>query len=112
MYIVQCICTCTSTCVCIACWNEHTCYHCADATIYVGGLDEKVTEALLWELFLQAGPVGMLQIPSLLHYFVVSMHTYYYIVQNVLPAVKPDSENQKLIVQLILYSRCVFRDYT
>jgi len=41
-------------------WGEHTCYHCADATIYVGGLDEKVTEALLWELFLQAGPVGKL----------------------------------------------------
>ena len=31
----------------------------ADATVYVGGLDEKVTEAILWELFLQAGPVGM-----------------------------------------------------
>lgn len=30
----------------------------ADATVYVGGLDEKVTEAILWELFLQAGPVG------------------------------------------------------
>ena len=30
----------------------------ADATIYVGGLDEKITETLLWELFLQAGPVG------------------------------------------------------
>ena len=29
-----------------------------DATIYVGGLDEKVTETLLWELFLQGGPVG------------------------------------------------------
>ena len=24
-----------------------------DATIYVGGLDEKVTESLLWELFVQ-----------------------------------------------------------
>ena len=32
----------------------------ADATIYVGGLDVKVTEVLLWELFLQAGPVGEL----------------------------------------------------
>lgn len=31
-----------------------------DATIYVGGLDEKVAETLLWELFLQAGPVGKL----------------------------------------------------
>ena len=26
-----------------------------DATIYVGGLDEKVTESLLWELFVQVG---------------------------------------------------------
>jgi len=30
----------------------------ADATVYVGGLDEKVSESVLWELFLQAGPVG------------------------------------------------------
>ncbi len=29
-----------------------------DATVYVGGLDDKVTEPTLWELFLQAGPVG------------------------------------------------------
>lgn len=29
-----------------------------DATIYVGGLDERVSETLLWELFVQAGPVG------------------------------------------------------
>ena len=27
-----------------------------DATIYVGGLDEKVTESLLWELFVQVLP--------------------------------------------------------
>ena len=32
-----------------------------DATIYVGGLDEKVTEALLWELFVQAGPIGLMR---------------------------------------------------
>ena len=30
----------------------------ADATVYVGSLDDKVSEAILWELFLQAGPVG------------------------------------------------------
>lgn len=30
-----------------------------DATIYVGGLDERVNETVLWELFVQAGPVGM-----------------------------------------------------
>ena len=29
-----------------------------DATIYVGGLDERVNESILWELFVQAGPVG------------------------------------------------------
>jgi len=29
-----------------------------DATIYVGGLDDKVTESLMWELFVQSGPVG------------------------------------------------------
>ena len=29
-----------------------------DATIYVGGLDDKISESLLWELFVQAGPVG------------------------------------------------------
>lgn len=29
-----------------------------DATIYVGGLDDKVTESLMWELFVQAGPLG------------------------------------------------------
>lgn len=32
----------------------------SDATIYVGGLDDRVTESLLWELFVQAGPVGKL----------------------------------------------------
>ena len=31
-----------------------------DSTIYVGNVDERVSEAILWELFLQAGPVGIL----------------------------------------------------
>lgn len=35
-----------------------------DATIYVGGLDEKVSEALLWELFVQAGPVVNVHMPK------------------------------------------------
>ena len=35
-----------------------------DATVYVGGLDDKVSEAILWELFLQAGPVGELSVRS------------------------------------------------
>ncbi|XP_055311861.1 splicing factor 3B subunit 4 [Sitodiplosis mosellana] len=35
-----------------------------DATIYVGGLDDKVTESLLWELFVQAGPVVNVHMPK------------------------------------------------
>ncbi|XP_046369745.1 splicing factor 3B subunit 4-like [Haliotis cracherodii] len=35
-----------------------------DATVYVGSLDEKVTEAILWELFLQAGPVVNVHMPK------------------------------------------------
>lgn len=31
-----------------------------DATVYVGDIDTQVNEALLWELMLQAGPVGMM----------------------------------------------------
>lgn len=36
----------------------------SDATVYVGGLDEKVSEPLLWELFLQAGPVVNTHMPK------------------------------------------------
>lgn len=32
--------------------------------MYVGGLDEKVSEPLLWELFLQAGPVVNTHMPK------------------------------------------------
>ncbi len=35
-----------------------------DATIYVGGLDEKVSESILWELFVQAGPVVNVHMPK------------------------------------------------
>jgi hypothetical protein len=28
-------------------------------TIYVGNIDERVNETLLWELFMQAAPVGI-----------------------------------------------------
>ncbi|XP_078490543.1 splicing factor 3B subunit 4-like [Ciona intestinalis] len=35
-----------------------------DATVYVGGLDEKVAEPLLWELFLQAGVVVSTHMPK------------------------------------------------
>lgn len=34
-----------------------------DATCYCGGLDEKVTEELLWELMTNAGPVVHVHIP-------------------------------------------------
>jgi len=29
-----------------------------DNTVFVGDLDQSVDEALLWELFIQVGPVG------------------------------------------------------
>lgn len=34
-----------------------------DATCYCGGLDEKVTDELLWELMTNAGPVVHVHIP-------------------------------------------------
>lgn len=40
------------------------CFFPLDATVYVGGLDEKVSEPLLWELFLQAGPVVNTHMPK------------------------------------------------
>lgn len=43
-------------------------YFYSDATVYVGGLDEKVSESILWELFLQAGPVGMFDFDFILLY--------------------------------------------
>jgi RNA recognition motif-containing protein len=35
-----------------------------EATLYVANLDEKVTEPLLWELFIQAGPVVNVHLPK------------------------------------------------
>jgi len=35
-----------------------------DATVYIGNLDERCTEALIWELMLQAGPVGKFSFTS------------------------------------------------
>ncbi|KAF7992823.1 hypothetical protein HCN44_005167 [Aphidius gifuensis] len=35
-----------------------------DATIYVGGLDDQVTETSLWELFVQSGPVVNVHMPK------------------------------------------------
>jgi RNA recognition motif-containing protein len=34
-----------------------------EATVYVGNLDQKVTNELLWELFLQVGTVVNVHIP-------------------------------------------------
>ena len=34
-----------------------------EATLYVGNLDERVTEALLWELFAQVGVVEKVKLP-------------------------------------------------
>ena len=40
-----------------------------DATVYIGNLDERCTEALIWELMLQAGPVGNFSHPTLITQF-------------------------------------------
>ncbi len=40
------------------------CLDLTDATVYVGGLDEKVNEGILWELFVQAGPVTSVNMPK------------------------------------------------
>lgn len=44
-----------------------------DATIYVGGLDDKVTESLMWELFVQSGPVGTYYIYPLLYFLIFNI---------------------------------------
>lgn len=35
-----------------------------EATIYIGNLDERTTDAILWELFLQCGPVVNVHLPK------------------------------------------------
>jgi splicing factor 3B subunit 4 len=35
-----------------------------DSTIYIGNLDERVTDALVWELFLQAGRIVNVHLPK------------------------------------------------
>ena len=35
-----------------------------EATCYVGNLDDRITEELLWELMLQAGPVVNVHMPK------------------------------------------------
>ncbi len=35
-----------------------------DAAVYVGNLDERVNESILWELMVQAGPVINVHIPK------------------------------------------------
>ena len=41
----------------------------------MGGLDEKITEALMWELFLQAGPVGEVHV-NRHFYFMHAMNSH------------------------------------
>lgn len=43
--------------------NRNTSERNAEATVHVAHLDEKVTDALLWELMVQAGPVRHVYIP-------------------------------------------------
>ena len=54
----------------------------SDATVYVGGLDEKVTETLMWELFLQSGPVGMIKPSHTDTHTHPHTHTHLYALNN------------------------------
>lgn len=40
--------------------GQHSAERNQDATAYVGNLDPQASEELLWELFVQAGPVGII----------------------------------------------------
>ena len=44
--------------------TSHTFERNQEATVYVGNLDERVSETLLWELMLQAGPVVNVHLPK------------------------------------------------
>lgn len=54
--------------ICSIVYNFHLLFIVLDATIYVGGLDDKVTESLMWELFVQAGPLGNIFITYAMQY--------------------------------------------
>ena len=44
--------------------GQHTAERNQEATVYVGNLDAAVTEELVWELFIQAGPVVSVYMPK------------------------------------------------
>nr|GMD51955.1 splicing factor 3B subunit 4-like [Ipomoea batatas] len=44
--------------------GQHSAERNQDATAYVGNLDPQVSEELLWELFVQAGPVVNVYVPK------------------------------------------------
>jgi splicing factor 3B subunit 4 len=44
--------------------GQHAAERNQDATAYVGNLDSQVSEELLWELFVQAGPVVNVYVPK------------------------------------------------
>ncbi|KAI3451722.1 hypothetical protein Pfo_008387 [Paulownia fortunei] len=44
--------------------GQHSAERYQDATVYVGNLETKVSEELLWELFVQAGPVFNVYVPG------------------------------------------------
>jgi hypothetical protein len=48
----------SSFCISIMSHPTHVQERNQDATVYVGDIDQQVTEPLLWELMLQGGPVG------------------------------------------------------
>ena len=50
-----------------------------EATVYVGNIDLKVTEEILWELFIQCGPVVNVHVPR---DKITGDHQVYYQISN------------------------------
>jgi len=73
-----------------------------DATIYVGGLDERVDEDLLWELFVQVGPLTNVFIPT---DRVTNRHSNYAFVEF---KTEEDAEYAVNVLNMVrLYGKCL-----
>jgi len=73
-----------------------------DATIYVGGLDERVDEDLLWELFVQVGPLTNVFIPT---DKVTNRHSNYAFVEF---KTEEDAEYAVNVLNMVrLYGKCL-----
>lgn len=82
--------------------GQHQTQRIQDATIYVGGLDERVDEDLLWELFVQVGPITNVYIPT---DKVTNRHSNYAFVEF---KTEEDAEYAVNVLNMVrLYGKCL-----